>query len=73
MARRQNNKWVKLGNYPCPKPAGKGLIRFRLERVGEQVRLFVEEKAIGAFKLPGTTLGLALQGSTVRYRNVTWE
>jgi hypothetical protein len=73
VARRQNHKWVKLGNYPCPKPAGKGLIRFRAERVGKQVRLFVEEGEIGTFELPGTTLGLALQGSTVRYRNVTWE
>jgi len=73
VARRQDNKWVKLGEFPCPKAAKQGLIRFRVERRHGQVRLFVEDEKVGVFELPGTTLGLALQGSTVRYRNVTWE
>ncbi len=73
VARRQDNKWVKLGEFPCPKEATRGLIRFRVERTGGKVRLFVEDREIGTFDLPGSTLGLALQGSTVRYRNVTWE
>ena len=73
VARRQDNKWKKLGEFPCPKLAEPGLVRFRVERIGSKVQLFVEDAEIGAFELPGSTLGLALQGSTVRYRNVTWE
>lgn len=73
VARRQDDRWVQLGEFPCPTPGQEGLIRFRVERSGGKVHLYVEDEPVGAFDLPGSTLGLALQGSTVRYRNVTWE
>ena len=73
VARRQDHKWVTLGRFPGPKPKEKGLLRFVVERTGGKVRLLVEGKEMGTFELPGGTFGLALQGSTVRYRNVTWE
>ncbi len=73
VARRRDRKWVTLSRFPGPKPKEKGLLRFVVERTGEKVRLLVEGREMGTFELPGRTFGLALQGSTVRYRNVTWE
>jgi hypothetical protein len=73
VARRQAGGWLRLGEFPCPEAAEPSLIRFEAERRGGKVALIVEGRELGEFELPGRTMGLALQGSTVRYRNVTWE
>ncbi len=73
VARRQGGKWVRLGSAPCPLPVAKDRLRFVLERNGEKVTLRVEGRRIGDYELPGQTLGLALQGSTIRYRDVIWQ
>ena len=73
VVRRQGGKWVRLGTFPCPASRVPGRLHFALERRGQAVTLRVEGKTMGVFDLPSLTFGLALQGSTLRYRDVTWE
>jgi len=71
--RMRNGKWQILLTATCPSPRDAGVYRLRAERRGAKVALFVEGKEIGAFEAPGETLGLALQGSTLRFRGVSFE
>jgi hypothetical protein len=73
VARLKGGRWVYLSKrmkLPPPGPS-KGR-RFEVSRDGEKVYLTVDGKFFGGFPLPGHTLGLALLGCTLRYRDVEW-
>jgi hypothetical protein len=72
VVRRADGKWIRLAEKPCPAEKN-GRLRFLAVRDGDRVTLTVEGEEIGAFDLPGSHLGLAIQGCTIRYRDVAWE
>ena len=70
--RRTGGKWVNLSKRAFPEPEEAGRIRFRAHRRESRVVLTVEGREMGAFDLPGTSLGLALDGCTLHFRDVEW-
>ena len=73
VVKREGDHWVTLATAALPEPKEPGLLRFEAVRQGGKVTLMVEGAEIGGFELPGSKLGLALQGSTLKFRDVSWE
>lgn len=71
--RRQDGRWVtlarrRLGRRPRGEP-----VAFEARRVDGAVRFTVDETEIGAFTLPGGSLGLCLERGDLRFERVHWE
>ena len=68
--RRRAGRWERLGEGAVGAPPRGKTIAMSAERAGDGVRLRVSGKAFGPFDLPGTSLGLALDGATLHFRDV---
>jgi len=71
--RRRGTKWERLKDGKLPGIVGKKTIRFEALRAGQKVRLRIDAEEIGEFELPGSALGLAIQGGVVEFSDVEWE
>ncbi len=72
VARRVAKGWKVLARERVPALAGHGDFVLRATRGGDGVRVRVGEREYGPWKLPGTTLGLAVDASDLTYRDVRW-
>jgi hypothetical protein len=70
--RRQGDRWQRLQRAAWERPAG-GRVALEAVRTGASVAFLVDGRRIGAFDLPGRTLGLALEGADLRFRSVSWR
>ncbi|MHC4598068.1 MAG: hypothetical protein ACYS47_03595 [Planctomycetota bacterium] len=71
--RYENGRWKTLFSGALPPPKEAGRLRFTAEREGEEVVLTVEGTTVTRVVIPRPAFGLALDGCTLRFRDVRWE
>ena len=71
--RRKNGRWISLERFGRRQRPGRGAIDLEARREGAFVRFLVDGTSMGRWKLPGRTLGLALERGDLRFSAVRWE
>jgi hypothetical protein len=70
--RRHRGRWESLhrGRHPAE---GAQTRRLEAQRRGAAVAFLLDGREVGAWALPGATLGLAMDNGDLRFRDVAWE
>jgi hypothetical protein len=71
--RRVGNRWQRLHWGRRARSPHARAHRLEAVRRGEDVEFRVDGRRVGAWRLPGTTFGLALESSDLRFRDVAWK
>lgn len=64
-------RWRSLAKVPGPAPRPGQRVRLEARRESEQVAVYRDGQRVGAWRLPGATLGLALHAAQLDFREVT--
>jgi len=68
--RRQAGRWKRLFSGRMPPADGARTRRLRAVREGPRVAFFLDGRRVGAWKLPGTALGLAMDNGDIAFSKV---
>jgi len=71
--RRKGGRWITLDRARLPGRPGRGAVTLEARREGERVGFLFDGQPLGSWKLPGATLGLALERGDLRFDQVRWE
>lgn len=71
--RRVGDRWQRVFRGRLPRQPGAREHRLEAEREGETVGLRVDGRPVGTWRLPGRTLGLALENCDLRFHDVAWD
>jgi hypothetical protein len=71
--RRKDGAWQRLASREVPGTPDDGVWRLEARRDGKEVVLRVGNAKLGSFELPPSSMGLAVDDSDLRFRDVTWD
>jgi len=71
--RRSNGRWDRLHRARRRRDQGDAEHTFQAVREGEQVSFWIDGIEIGAWKLPGRTMGLGLEACDLHFKDVHWR
>ena len=73
VVRRMEGRWQTMEKGPIPGLENQPKYTFQVFRRGGEVSLLVNNQGLGPWELPGSTLGLALMSSDVRFVDLNWK